>query len=108
MLHKNKCCCDDDSCFERSERLFQDKMNNWNCGCKSADCSCNDHLCSDDTDKMPHKHDCDSPDDMALAMAYVKRQKLNLRTLKDCDDALKSGTLFDELDLPFTRGDCDD
>ncbi|MBQ4343565.1 MAG: spore coat associated protein CotJA [Erysipelotrichaceae bacterium] len=108
MLHKNKCCCDDDSCFERSERLFQDKMNNWNCGCKSADCSCNDHSRCDDADKMPHRHDCDPTDDMALAMAYVKRQKLNLRTLKDCDDALKSGTLFDELDLPFTRGDCDD
>ncbi len=107
MLHKNKCCYDDDRCFERSERLFQDKMNTWNCGGKPADCLCNDHPCNDhdDIDKHPNQPECNPSDDMELAMAYIKRQRLNVRSLKDCDDALRSGTLFEELELPFTRGD---
>ena len=91
MLQKNKCCCED-SYFEKSERIFKDKMNAWSCGC--------------DEDKEDHMNP--QPDqtcnDMTLAMAYVKNQTLNMRTLKNCEDALMAGTLFEELDMPFTGG----
>ena len=92
MLQKNRCCCDDNT-FEKSERLFKDKMTNWNCDC------------DDNHDDDRPKPDCP---DMTLAMAYVKNQTLNPRTLKTCADALTAGTLFDELDLPFTGGQHND
>lgn len=106
MLQKNKCYCDD-NCFERSERLFKDKMDTWTCGCHQYEEDYSDYR----EDYFAKKPNCpqrpDSQDnDMALAMAYVKKQTLNMRTLKSCEDALQAGTLFEELDLPFTGGDC--
>ncbi len=95
MLQKNKCCCEDNS-FEKSERIFKDKMNAWTCGCDED----NEHH----IDPTP-EHPCS---DMTLAMAYVKKQNLNMRTLKNCEDALIAGTLFDELDMPFTGGSRND
>ena len=91
MLQKNKCCCEDNS-FEKSERIFKDKMNTWTCEC--------DHDKDDHIDPQPD-HTCN---DMTLAMPYVKNQTLNMRTLKNCKDALTAGTLFEELDMPFTGG----
>jgi hypothetical protein len=48
---------------------------------------------------------CDSIDEMPLAMAYVPWQKW--KSVYDLNKALKVGTIFPELDLPFCgmRGD---
>ena len=89
MLQKNRCCFED-STFDKSERLFKDKMTTWNC-------DCDDHH---DDDHHP-RPDCP---EMTFAMAYVKNQTLNTRTMKSCADALMAGTLFDELEMPFTGG----
>ena len=91
MLQKNKCCCEDNY-FEKSERIFKDKMNSWTCGCDEDKC--------DHHEPEPEQ----SCNDMTLAMAYVKNQTLNMRTLKNCEEALMAGTLFEELDMPFTGG----
>lgn len=104
MLHKNVCSCDE-CCFDKSEQLFQDKMKAWKCSFKPTDCPCND--CTEDDD-TPCTNDMDKGCDMTFAMAYIKNQRLNPRTLKTCDDALRSGTLFEELDFPFTGGGCHD
>ncbi|MBQ7889519.1 MAG: spore coat associated protein CotJA [Erysipelotrichaceae bacterium] len=102
MLQKNK-SCNECSCFERSEKVFQDKMDTWrNCGCTHNDRCCTDAPC---TNIPPYDTDeCEENYDMELAMAYVKSQQINLRTVKNCDDALEAGTMFDELDKPFTAG----
>ena len=103
MLQKNK-GRNECRCFERSERVFQDKMDTWrNCGCTH-----NERFCIDEppcTDiPLYNTDDCEENNDMELAMAYVKSQHINLRTVKNCDDALEAGTMFDELDKPFTAG----
>ena len=79
MLQNKPCRCTDP--FEKSDILFSEKI----------------HPCKEQP-QMDHPHD------MTLAMAYVKKQTLNMNTLKTPKDALLSGTLFDELDLPFTGG----
>ena len=158
MLQKNKRCEDENSCFERSERLLREKMDTWrntsseanarNRGCRCEDedpceddirydldtadystnsCRCRHRDCEDDDAEFdrdrcrcndrrcrcPEREDnCDCEtedcDDQVLAMAYVKKQCINTRTVKDCDDALGAGTMFDELEKPFTGGDtCD-
>ncbi len=99
MLQKKKCCCEYNECFDRSERLFQDKMNSWY---EPAPCSCHD-AAESECPHFPFKPD--SCETMELAMAYVKKQKLNPDTIKNCRDALTAGTLFTELELPFTGGD---
>ena len=44
------------------------------------------------------------PEEFKLAMSYVPFQELD-KTYTD-DEALKSGTLFPELDKPFMMGRC--
>ena len=104
MLQKNKCYCDD-NCFERSERLFKDKMDTWTCSCHQHQEDYPD--CPEDYfPKNPCYPQKPDPDGMVHAMAYVKKQDLNMRTLKNCGEALQAGTMFEELDKPFAGGDC--
>lgn len=99
MLHKNKCSCEYNECFGRSERIFQDKVSDWY-GCKAEP---KPHPCDEDTNpEYPIKPE--QCDDMVLAMAYVKNQKMNPDTLNTCEEALRAGTLFQELDKPFKGG----
>lgn len=46
--------------------------------------------------------------DEVLAMVYVKSQKFNHHNAYDLSDALCYGTLFPELNKPFTGGNCDE
>lgn len=50
--------------------------------------------------------DCDALNEMTVAMAYVPWQ--DWRNLYDIDQGLQRGTIFSELDKPFTgmRGGC--
>ncbi len=104
MLQKKKCCCEHNDCFDRSERMFQDKMNDW-CGCRvePKPCPCHDAPELECPDYPANPEPCNN---MELAMAYVKKQEMNPDTLKTCADALRSGTLFQELEKPFEGGVC--
>ena len=42
------------------------------------------------------------PEDPVLAMAYVPFQQYNPRNIYSADDALEQGTLFPDLDKPFS------
>ena len=72
------------------------------CGC-SCDCD-DDH---DQDDGCGNHHRCP---DMSLAMPYVARQQWNgKREIYNRPRALLRGTLFVELDMPFTgKGGCQD
>ncbi len=61
-----------------------------NCNCNSANSDC------------PYMTDFKRPncEDKAITMAYVPWQQF--RNLYDLDCALKTGTIFAELDKPFT------
>ena len=72
------------------------------CGCN---CDCDDD--HDQDDGCGNHHRCP---DMSLAMPYVARQQWNgKREIYNRPRALLRGTLFVELDMPFTgKGGCQD
>ena len=97
------CGCDNDT-------DDQDDDDRPGCGNRpgdDCDCSCD---CDDDHDQddgCGNHHRCP---DMSLAMPYVARQQWNgKREIYNRSRALLRGTLFVELDMPFTgQGGCQD
>ena len=80
----------------------QDDNDRPGCGCN---CDCDDD--HDQDDGCGNHHRCP---DMSLAMPYVARQQWNgKREIYNRPRALLRGTLFVELDMPFTgKGGCQD
>lgn len=124
----------DEADFMEDEMFVEEAVNlSAGCGCRPKppvcppDCGCGDHDhgnrpgdgcgcgCGNDTDDQDddgrpgcgNHHRCP---DMSLAMAYVARQRwTGKREIYSRPRALLRGTLFVELDLPFTgKGGCQD
>ncbi len=104
------CGCGNDTDDQDDNDRPEDDDDRPGCGNRpgdDCDCSCD---CDDDHDQddgCGNHHRCP---DMSLAMPYVARQQWNgKREIYNRPRALLRGTLFVELDMPFTgKGGCQD